>query len=101
MRILANRCNSSTIVPPGVEWGVLTQLMSSVPLESNEVVRSRLGKYEILRRLTTGGMAEILLARAPGIERFEKDVVVKQIRPHLLGQPEMVQLFLDEARLTA
>jgi serine/threonine protein kinase len=60
-----------------------------------------LGKYEILRQIAAGGMAEIHLARATGIEGFEKLVVVKRILPHLCNNAEFVQMFLDEARIAA
>jgi len=63
--------------------------------------RERFGKYEILRRLATGGMAEIYLARATGIEGFEKLVVLKRILPQYAGEDEFVSMFLDEARLAA
>jgi hypothetical protein len=33
---------------------------------------ARFGKYQLIRRLAIGGMAEIHLARALGIEGFEK-----------------------------
>ncbi|MBI5479598.1 MAG: protein kinase [Deltaproteobacteria bacterium] len=61
----------------------------------------RLGKYQILRQLATGGMAEIYLARHMGIEGFEKLVVIKRILPVLAADPHVVQMFLDEARLAA
>jgi len=62
---------------------------------------ARLGRYEILRHLATGGMAEIYLARVSGIEGFEKQVVVKRILPRLSGDRELVSMFLDEARIAA
>jgi hypothetical protein len=40
------------------------------------------GNYELIRRLATGGMAEIFLAKQLGLEGFEKEVVVKRILPH-------------------
>ena len=46
-------------------------------------------------------MAEIYLARALGIEGFEKLVVVKRILPEFADNDEFVQMFLDEARLAA
>ncbi|HEX4458951.1 MAG TPA: serine/threonine-protein kinase, partial [Polyangia bacterium] len=61
----------------------------------------RYGKYEVLRPLATGGMADLFLARARGMHGFETLAVVKRIRPHLAANPEFVRLFLDEARLAA
>ena len=46
-------------------------------------------------------MAEIFLARASGIEGFEKLVVVKRILPTLAASDDFVRMFLDEARLAA
>ncbi|HEX6838335.1 MAG TPA: protein kinase [Polyangia bacterium] len=63
--------------------------------------RERFGKYEILRRIAVGGMAEIYLARAVGIEGFEKLVVLKRILPQYADNEEFVHMFLDEARLAA
>jgi serine/threonine-protein kinase len=60
-----------------------------------------LGKYEIIRRIATGGMAEIYLARSRGTAGFEKLVVLKRIMPSLVEDPAFVQMFLDEARLAA
>ncbi|MFC1654823.1 serine/threonine protein kinase, partial [Myxococcota bacterium] len=61
----------------------------------------RIGKYELLKSLALGGMAEIFLARQTGMEGFEKVVVIKKILPHLGSQDRFVQMFLDEARLAA
>src|SRR6478609_2944601 len=60
---------------------------------------SRLGKYEIIERLATGGMAEIFLARASGMLGFQKLVVIKRILPHLASRNDFIQMFLDEARI--
>ncbi|MGE5181788.1 MAG: serine/threonine-protein kinase [Acidobacteriota bacterium] len=62
---------------------------------------TRLGSYEILRKIARGGMAELLLARTRGPEGFEKLVVLKKILPHHAENPRFVRLFLDEAKLAA
>src|SRR6185295_19907181 len=61
----------------------------------------RLGRYELVRRLAVGGMAELYLARAKGIEGFEKLVALKRIRRELSADGELIRMFLDEARLAA
>jgi serine/threonine protein kinase len=62
---------------------------------------TRLGKYEVLRRLSVGGMAEIFLARAIGLPGFQKLVAIKRILPQLAAKPDFVEMFLDEARIAA
>ncbi|MBK9032589.1 MAG: serine/threonine protein kinase [Myxococcales bacterium] len=64
-------------------------------------VPATVGKYQVLERLAVGGMAELLKAKALGEHGFEKLVVLKKILPHLAADPAFVQMFLDEARLTA
>jgi eukaryotic-like serine/threonine-protein kinase len=63
----------------------------------------RIGRYEPIRRLAVGGMAEIYLARLPGVglEGFEKLVVLKRILPQHALDPELLRMFVDEARLSA
>ncbi|MHB1846888.1 MAG: protein kinase domain-containing protein [Deltaproteobacteria bacterium] len=60
-----------------------------------------LGKYEIVRRIGIGGMAEIFLARQVGPEGFEKKVVLKRILPQLAADEKFVEMFFDEARIAA
>ncbi|MCX4242697.1 bifunctional serine/threonine-protein kinase/formylglycine-generating enzyme family protein [Paraliomyxa miuraensis] len=61
----------------------------------------QLGRYQLLYKLATGGMAEIYLAKTSGIEGFEKIVVLKRILPHLSANETFVGMFLDEARVAA
>ena len=65
------------------------------------VVMERFGPYRLVRRLATGGMAEVFLARQLGIEGFEREVVIKRILPHRAQDEEFCTMFLDEARLIA
>ena len=62
---------------------------------------ARIDRYEPLKTLATGGMAEIFLAKQSGLEGFEKVVVLKRILPHLASDDEFVSMFLDEARIAA
>lgn len=62
---------------------------------------ARLGKYQLIRRLATGGMAEIFLARAQAIHGFEKLVVLKRILPQHAQSEDFIRMFLAEARLAA
>jgi eukaryotic-like serine/threonine-protein kinase len=59
------------------------------------------GDYQLLKKLATGGMAQIFLARQQGMEGFEKFLVVKRILPHLAENDDFIKMFLDEARIAA
>jgi tRNA A-37 threonylcarbamoyl transferase component Bud32 len=59
-----------------------------------------LGRYELLRRLARGGMADVYLARRRAAAGVEKRLVIKRIRRELAADPRFVQLFVREARLT-
>ena len=63
--------------------------------------RMNIGRYEVIRKLATGGMAEVFLARVAGPLGFEKTLVVKRILPHLADEPTFVEMFLAEAKLVA
>ncbi|MFH0899162.1 MAG: serine/threonine-protein kinase [Pseudomonadota bacterium] len=60
-----------------------------------------LGKYQLLKKIATGGMAEIFVARATGLPGFEKIVVVKRILAQHASKPDFIRMFLDEARIAA
>ena len=63
--------------------------------------RRQLGKFEVLSRLSTGGMSEIYLANQAGLAGFRKLVVLKTILPDISDEDDFVRMFLDEARITA
>jgi serine/threonine protein kinase len=68
---------------------------------AQENLPQRVGRYEVLGRLDTGGMAEILLGQLRGPSGFEHPVVIKKILPHLARDASFVQMFVDEARIAA
>lgn len=61
----------------------------------------RLGNYEPLLELASGGMATVYAARQLGAAGFERLVVVKRVHRHLLGNREFFDMFRDEARIAA
>jgi eukaryotic-like serine/threonine-protein kinase len=76
-------------------------LSSKLPIAPDVHTGRKLGKYEIVCRLSTGGMSEIFLAFQRGLAGFRKFVVLKQILPDIKGEEEFVRMFLDEAKITA
>lgn len=59
----------------------------------------RFGKYILLEKIATGGMAEIYLARAPGASGINKYVAIKRILPQYSDNPEFVEMFKSEAKI--
>jgi len=57
------------------------------------------GRYRLIERIGEGGMAEVFTAVQSGAEGFERQVVIKRLRPHLALNPEAVAQFIDEAKL--
>jgi len=60
-----------------------------------------LGRYHLRYEIASGGMATVYLARVRGPAGFERPVAIKRIHPHLAKKREFVEMFLDEARLSA
>ncbi len=76
--------------------------MSTAPdLQPRSLAGRRLGRYEVLSQLASGGMAGVYVARARGVAGFERLVAVKVLHPHLAYEEEFISMFLDEARLAA
>jgi serine/threonine protein kinase len=61
----------------------------------------RFGKYLILGKIATGGMAEMYQAKITSVEGFEKLVAIKKILPNLTQDQNLVKMFIDEAKLAA
>jgi serine/threonine-protein kinase len=61
----------------------------------------RVGRYELLAPIASGGMASVWAARIQGTRGFEKLVAVKTILPHLADDPRFETMFLDEARIAS
>lgn len=61
----------------------------------------RFGKYRVLRRIASGGMAQVYLCRLTGEEGFRKRVALKVVHPRHGDDPRFRDLFVREARLAA
>ena len=61
----------------------------------------RFGKYLILDKIATGGMAELFRAKITSVEGFEKLVAIKKILPNLTQDSNLINMFIDEAKLAA
>ncbi len=64
-------------------------------------VGDTVGDYEIVAKLKAGGMATLFLGRRTGAEGFSRHVAIKVVHEHLASDPTFVQMFVDEALLSA
>lgn len=61
----------------------------------------KFGKYILLDKVATGGMAELYRAKLTGAEGFEKLIAIKKILQHLNFEEKLLTSFIDEAKLAA
>jgi serine/threonine protein kinase len=72
-------------------------------VEEEETTRgpTSFGKYRIVAELGRGGMANVYLALMQGPGGFNKLVVLKVPRDAITQEPNLLAMFMDEARLAA
>src|SRR5438309_1879378 len=68
---------------------------------AHSALLARIGRYEIVGQLGSGGMGSVYLGRTVGPGGFERLVALKTIHQHLSSSARWVRMFLDEARLSA
>jgi len=61
--------------------------------------QARLGRYEIIAQLATGGMGRVSLGKSKGEGGFERHVVLKSLDAVDVDDAEATKMFLDEARI--
>lgn len=57
------------------------------------------GKYILLERLASGGMAEVYLSKSTGAVGVNKFVAIKRILPQFSDHPEFIDMFKEEAKI--
>jgi serine/threonine-protein kinase len=62
-------------------------------------VSQEFGSYKVYEQLGIGGMATVHVAESRSGGGFRKRVALKRLLPHAAENPELVRLFIDEARL--
>lgn len=57
------------------------------------------GRYNLVRKVAQGGMAEIFLAKFQGIGGFEKKIIIKRILPRFSENQEFIKMLIHEAKI--
>ena len=57
------------------------------------------GKYSLIRKIGTGGMAEVFLARTSVAQGLNKTLVIKKIHTAYARSRQFVTMFVDEAKI--
>ncbi len=61
----------------------------------------KIGRYDIVRKIATGGMAELFLGKFKGPGGFEKRCALKRILPQFAADQTFQRMFQNEARVSA
>lgn len=62
---------------------------------------AKLGKYRLMERIGSGGMAEVFRAKHEGVGGFSKELVIKMILPAYAEETKFIDMFMNEAKLAA
>lgn len=57
------------------------------------------GKYILLERVASGGMAEVYLAKSTGVVGVNKFVAIKRILPQYSDHQDFIEMFKEEAKI--
>src|SRR5262245_58039215 len=57
------------------------------------------GKYSLVKKIGTGGMAEVFLARSTVAQGLQKTLVIKKIHPAFARSRQFAAMFVDEAKV--
>src|SRR5271170_2888621 len=59
------------------------------------------GRYALFDKIASGGMASVHLGRLVGPVGFSRTVAIKRLHPQMASDPNVVSMFIDEARIAA
>ncbi len=97
-RFACKKCGQQIITRPGTDGIEVEGAAIKSPFEKGPP--SQFGKFRDLKRLASGGMGDIYLAKLGGAEGFEREMVLKVLHPHLAKDQSFAQAMVDEAKLT-
>ncbi len=70
-------------------------------LSPDEVRGQRVGRFELICKLSSGGMADVFLAWQRSVAGFQRPVVLKRIKENFRDSPDFLHMFVAEAKITA
>jgi eukaryotic-like serine/threonine-protein kinase len=77
-----------------------SRIPASIVANSPTDLVRQLGPYQLLRKIGSGGMAEVWSARVVAPGGVERHVAIKVLASHLAEREEYREMFLGEARLS-
>jgi serine/threonine-protein kinase len=76
-------------------------MRGSAATADTPLIPARVGRYEILLPIASGGMATVYLARARGASGFEREVALKLTHTHLREEESFAHDLVEEAKLAS
>lgn len=91
----------AALIPPPPPSSAPLKVAAFAGPPGDEGLPKRFGKYTLLRKLATGGMAELFLALQKSVAGFEKLLVIKRILPQMNRDKAFIDMLTHEARIAA
>jgi len=91
--------NKSTRVAPYANIFTQVRRLAEASEAPIPIPPERLGRYDLVFKLASGGMADVYLARDDSAPSASQVVALKRVHRHLVGRPGYREMFLDEARI--